>query len=121
MSLRKFHKGYSNLQIAEELINGFMFVFRLHYHGPRVKTEAPNLPSLQKHPDNIMKEIASRKCQTSRKSIHHYRFIVFLIMYFMRLVEHMVACLGCARSHTTLLWSALEECVRHLFGITVNS
>lgn len=38
--LQKFLRDNPSLQIAEELINGFQFGFRLHYHGPLVKMEA---------------------------------------------------------------------------------
>lgn len=70
--LGKFLTDYPNLQIAEELMNGFQFGFRLHHHGPRVKTEEPNLPSYYKHSDiardNIMKEIAKRRIAGPIKS-----------------------------------------------------
>ena len=43
-------------------MKGFQFGFRMHYNGPRDKTEAPNLPSFYKYADiardNIAKEIA---------------------------------------------------------------
>lgn len=53
-------------------MNDFQFGFRLHYHGPRVKTEAPNLPSFYKHSDtaqdNMMKEIAKGRMAGPFKS-----------------------------------------------------
>ena len=50
-ALRKFLTNYPNSQIAEKLMKGFQFGFRLHYNGPRDKTEAPNLPSYYKYAD----------------------------------------------------------------------
>jgi len=56
-SLSKFLSFYPNKSDSIELLKGFQQGFSLNYQGPRLPTDANNLPSARKYPDILQGKI----------------------------------------------------------------
>ncbi|KAK6171805.1 hypothetical protein SNE40_018232 [Patella caerulea] len=57
VTLQQMLRNYPKKDIAFELLQGFMFGFKLHYQGPRLSTDCKNLISARENPSEIWEKI----------------------------------------------------------------
>ena len=54
-------KKYPKIEVADELLKGFKFGFRLGYTGPRLGGESENLKSVLQYPDKTKEKILNEQ------------------------------------------------------------